>query len=59
LAGLFIGQAVAAALAAVRVVARGGRLAWLATGGVGLGSLAALVLTVYVLVPSIGPLRRA
>lgn len=56
LAGLFIGQAIAAALAAVWVLARPSRLAWLAAGGVGLGSLAALVITVYVLVPAIGPL---
>ena len=56
LAGLFIAQAVAAALAAVWVVVRGTRLAWVVTGGVGLASLLALVVTVYVLVPSIGPL---
>ncbi len=56
LAGLFIAQSVAAALAAVWVLARGSRLAWLAAGGVGLGSLVALVVTVYVLVPAIGPL---
>ncbi len=56
LAGLFIGQATAAALAAVWVLARGSRLAWLVAGGVALGSLAALVVTVYVLVPAIGPL---
>ncbi len=56
LAGLFIGQAIADALAAVFVVVSGSRLAWFATGGVGLASLAALVVTVYVLVPSIGPL---
>ena len=55
LAGLFTGQAVAAALAAVFVVVRGSRLAWLATAVVGLASLAALVVTVYVMVPSIGP----
>ena len=56
LAGFFIGQAVAAALAAVFVIVRGSRLAWFATGVVALASLAALVVTVYVLVPSIGPL---
>ena len=56
LAGLFIGQAIAAALVAVWVLVRGSRLSWLATGGVGLASLAALVVTVYVLVPSFGPL---
>jgi len=56
LAGLFIGQAIAAALVAVWVLLRGSRLSWFATGGLGLASLAALVVTVYVLVPSIGPL---
>ena len=55
LAGLFTGQAVAAALAAVFVVVRGSRLAWVATAAVGLASLAVLVVTVYVMVPSIGP----
>ncbi len=55
-AGLFTGQAITAALAAVWVLARPSRLAWLATGGVALGSLVALVITVYVLVPAIGPL---
>lgn len=55
-AGLFIGQAITAALVALWVFARGSRLAWLATGGVGLASLAALVVSVYVVVPSIGPL---
>ena len=56
LAGLFIGQAIAAAFAALWVVARGSHLAWLVSGGVGLASLIALVVSVYVLVPSIGPL---
>ncbi len=56
LAGLFVAQAIAAALVAVWVLIRGSRLAWLAAGGVGLASLAALVVTVYVLVPAIGPL---
>jgi len=55
LAGLFIGQAIAAALTALWVLARGSRLSWLATGAVGAASLAALVVTVYVLVPSFGP----
>ena len=56
LAGLFILQAIAAAVAALWVLARGSRLAWLVTGGVGLASLTALLVSVYVLVPSIGPL---
>jgi len=56
LMGLFMAQAVVAALVAVWVLVRGDRLAWLAAGVVGLGSLAALVLSVYVRIPSIGPL---
>lgn len=56
LAGLFIAQAIAATLAALWVGARGSILAWLLTGGIGLASLTALVVSVYVLVPSIGPL---
>lgn len=53
-AGLFIGQAVAAVLAALWVLARGSLLAWLATCGIGLASLVALVVSVYFLVPSMG-----
>lgn len=56
LAGLFVGQAVVAAATALWVLARGSGLAWLATAAVGGASVGALVLTVYVLVPSIGPL---
>lgn len=56
LAGLFIAQAVVAALAALWVLVRGDRLAVAAAGLVALSSLAALVLSVYVKVPSIGPL---
>jgi hypothetical protein len=55
LAGLFIGQAIAAAVAALWVLIRGSRLSWFATGAIGLASLAALVVSVYVLVPSFGP----
>lgn len=55
-AGLFIGQAVVAGLAALWVLLRGSRLSWYATVGVGLASLIALVVSVYVLVPAIGPL---
>ena len=55
LMGLFIGQAVVAALVALWVLVRGDRLAWLAVAAVGLGSFAALVLSVYVQIPSIGP----
>ena len=56
LAGLFVGQAVAASLCALWVLARGSRPAWLVSGLLALASVGALVLSVYVLVPSIGPL---
>lgn len=56
LAGLFVGQAVVAVLVALWVLARGSSLAWLVAVAVGLASLAALVLAVYIPVPSIGPL---
>jgi hypothetical protein len=46
---------VAAALVVVWVLVRGDRLAWLAFCAVALGSLVALVVSVYVQIPSIGP----
>ncbi len=55
LMGLFMAQGVVAAVLAVWVLVRGGRLAWLVVGAFGLASLAALVLSVYVKIPSIGP----
>lgn len=55
LAGLFLAQAAVATLVAGWVLLRGTRSAWLATAAVGLGSLLALVLSVYVQIPSIGP----
>ncbi len=55
LMGLFMAQGVVAAIAALWVLVRGDTLAWLAVGAVGLASLAALVLSVYVKIPSIGP----
>ena len=55
LAGLFVGQAVLVALAAVAVLATGSRLVWAGAGLVALASLLALVLSVYVAVPAIGP----
>lgn len=55
LSGLFVAQAVAAALVVVWVLVRGDLLAWLAFGLVALGSLAALVLSTYVQIPAIGP----
>lgn len=56
LSGLFVAQAVAATLVTLWVLARGDRLAWLAFALVALSSLAALVLSVYVQIPSVGPL---
>lgn len=55
LSGLFVAQAVAAAVVVVWVLARGHLLSWLAFGAVALGSLVALVLSVYVRIPSVGP----
>ncbi len=55
LAALFLGQAVAAALAALAVLLLGNRLTWLLVAAVGLASLVALVLSVYVQIPAFGP----
>jgi hypothetical protein len=55
MAGLFVAQAVVAAVVGLWVLLRGGTLAWLATAAVGLASLGALVLASYVTVPSVGP----
>lgn len=55
LAGLFIAQAVVAGLVALWVLVRGDRLCWVAVLLVGVASLVALVLSVYVKIPSIGP----
>lgn len=51
MAGLFIGGAVAAGVAGPWILVRGSRLSWAAAGAVGLVSLLALVVSVYVLVP--------
>lgn len=56
LAALFLAQAVVAALVALWLLVRPGRAALAAAALVGLGSLAALVASVYVRVPSLGPL---
>lgn len=56
LAGLFVGDAVAALVVGLWVLVRGSRLAWLVAGVVASVSLLALVVSVYVLVPAIGPL---
>lgn len=55
LSGLFVAQAVAAAVVSLWVLVRGIRIAWLAFGAVALGSLGALVMSVYVAIPSVGP----
>lgn len=52
---LFLGQAVAATSAALALLLRPGRLTWALAALVGFGSLAPLVLTVYVAVPAVGP----
>ena len=55
LGGLFVAQAVAAAVVAVWVAVRSETLAVLAALAVAAGSLVALVLSVYVRLPSVGP----
>ncbi len=55
LADLFRAQAIAAIIAALLLLIRGNRLAWVPAILVAAGSLAALVGTVYVHVPAIGP----
>lgn len=55
LAGLFLAQALVAGVVALWVLARGGRPAWLAVMVVALGSLVALLTSVYVQVPAVGP----
>jgi hypothetical protein len=55
LGALFVLQAVAATCAAAWVLLRGGRTALAVAALVGLGSLLALVLSVYVRLPSFGP----
>ena len=54
--GLFVAQAVAAAVVVLWVLIRGDALAWLAFAAVAAGSLVALLLSVWVRIPSIGPL---
>ncbi len=55
LSGAFVAQTVAAAVVVVWVLARGHLLSWLAFGVVAVGSLAALVLSVYAQIPAVGP----
>lgn len=56
LAGLFVADALAAVVVGLWVLLRGSRLAWLAVALVAVPSAAALVVTTYVQVPSVGPL---
>jgi hypothetical protein len=56
LSGLFVAQAVAAALVSLWVLFQGSRLAWLAFAAVAIGSFLAVVLSTYVTLPGIGPL---
>ena len=55
LSGLFLAQAVAAAVVAVWLALRSSRRALIAAAAVGGGSLLALVLSVYVRLPAFGP----
>lgn len=55
LAGLFLAQAVVAGLAAGWLLLLPSRAAWAAAAVVGLGSLAAVVLSTYVPLPAVGP----
>lgn len=55
LSGMFLAQAVVAAVVAVWVALRSDRLALLAAAAVGAASLLALVLSVYVQLPAFGP----
>ncbi|WP_129336234.1 hypothetical protein [Cellulomonas endophytica] len=55
LSGLFVAQGVVAALVALAVLVRGGRTTWLLLGAVALASFVALVLSVLVRIPAVGP----
>ncbi len=55
---LFRVQAASAVIAGLALLARPAQLTWALAALVGFGSLAALVLTVYVAVPAIGPFPR-
>ena len=58
LGDLFRVQAGVAGLVALAVLVRPARVVWLAAAAVGFASLLAVVATVYVAVPAIGPLPR-
>ena len=55
LGALFLGQAVVAAVVALWVAVRPSRAAYAAAAGVAAASFAALVLSTYVRLPSLGP----
>lgn len=55
---LFRVQAVLALAVALALLVRPARLVWLAAAGVGLASLLAVVVTVYVAVPAVPPFPR-
>ncbi len=55
---LFRAQAVVAAVVALALLVRPGRVVWFAAAAVGLASLLAVVVTVYVAVPAFGPFPR-
>ncbi len=57
-ADLFRVQAGAAAVAAIAVLLRPGRLVRMAAAAVAVASLIAVVLTVYVAIPAVGPFPR-
>jgi hypothetical protein len=59
LAALFLGQALVAGFVALWLLVRPSRAALLAALAAGAVSLAALVLSVYVRIPAIGPFRAA
>lgn len=56
LSGLFVAQAIAAAIVSLWVLVQGSRLAWMVFAVVAIGSFAAVVLSTYVTLPGIGPL---
>ncbi len=55
---LFRAQAAVAAVVALALVVRPTRTVWLVAAAVGVASLLAVVVTVYVAVPALGPLPR-
>ncbi|MCL3861691.1 hypothetical protein [Actinotalea sp. K2] len=56
LSGLFLAQAAAVAVVVLWVAVRGSRAAWVGFAAVAVGSLLAVLLSVYVQIPAIGPI---